>query len=295
MEYFHRAKRPKLTKNTWQLTVTGNPKTNTGEAPQAEVSSIHEEDDESKQATSGAHNSGCIDGDITSAALASHLLEHSQEQSMPSQSRHGRLHERDTVKEVRAAAEPEAIATASIVDVIIDAGSSAIAQLTIPNVPTTLSLPNVGPFTFAGIPTSQASSLQASPTSVPSPPTANAASSQATKTESAISASTEGSSVVPEVPVPAPNQSSLSLSIPGSSSQVVLSSPPSTPLPSGSPTSSLSLSSSSYFSSTSSPPSTITSNPTGSSTQISSQGTATSSLGAISGSVASGNFSTTSE
>ena len=124
--------------------------------------------------------------------------------------------------------------TASILDVIVDNGSSAVASITlsaIPTEPTVVAIPTLGSLTIPGYPLS-ASSLPIETTS-PS----NAGSQPST---SSGDASSENSAA------PAA-QSSLSIQVPNMSSQVLLSSPPSTPLPLSQTMSLPSASSDSYF------------------------------------------------
>ncbi|MCJ1400982.1 hypothetical protein MMC11_004193 [Xylographa trunciseda] len=91
----------------------------------------------------------------------------------------------------------------SVVDVVFESGSSQIAEITLtalPTVPTVVSFPSYGPLTVPVFPTYPPQTL----------PT------------------------VPAYPFPSSAASSMSIQLPGASSQVVLSSPPSTPLPSDS-------------------------------------------------------------
>ncbi|MCJ1387297.1 Mucin-21 [Xylographa bjoerkii] len=97
----------------------------------------------------------------------------------------------------------------SVVDVVFESGSSQIAEITLPalpTVPTVVSLPSYGPLTVPVFPTYLPQTL---PTVPAYPlPSSGAPTSIAT--------------------------SSMSIQVPGASSQVVMSSPPSTPLPSNS-------------------------------------------------------------
>ncbi|MCJ1237187.1 hypothetical protein MMC14_005172 [Varicellaria rhodocarpa] len=115
---------------------------------------------------------------------------------------------------------------ASVFDVIIDSGTTAVAQVTLAALPTgraIISVPNIGPFTVSPPGSPDISSVQGAAT----------ASSNASARSSTVASS----------------QSSLSIAVPNSSSQIVLSSPPSTPLPSSSSISLSSTFTDSYFSS----------------------------------------------
>ncbi|MCJ1384803.1 Mucin-21 [Xylographa soralifera] len=95
----------------------------------------------------------------------------------------------------------------SVVDVVFESGSSQIAEITLPalpTVPTVVSFPSYGPLTVPVFPTYPPQTLPTVP-SYPFP-------------SSAVPSSTASSS--------------MSIQVPGASSQIVMSSPPSTPLPS---------------------------------------------------------------
>ena len=116
----------------------------------------------------------------------------------------------------------------SIVDIVLDDGTSMVAQVTLPSVPTVptvVSFPSYGPLTVPAFPTYP-------PETVPTVP-----------------AYPFPSSAAPSATASSP----MSIHLPGASSQSVLSSPPSTPLPPGSAMSLPSMSvTSSYFASVSS-------------------------------------------
>ena len=97
----------------------------------------------------------------------------------------------------------------SVVDIVFESGSSQIAEITLaalPTVPTVVSLPSYGPLTVPVFPTDSPQTL---PT-VPSYPIPTSAGPSATASNS------------------------MSIQVPGASSQVIMSSPPPTPLPSDS-------------------------------------------------------------
>ena len=127
--------------------------------------------------------------------------------------------------------------TASVLDVIIDNGSSAVAAITlsaIPTEPTVIAVPALGSLTIPAYPFS-ASSIGTQPVETKAPGNAGSQTSASWGYASAQSAAASAA------------QSSLSIQVPNMSSQIVLSSPPSTPLPSSQTMSLPSASSGSYF------------------------------------------------
>ena len=128
--------------------------------------------------------------------------------------------ERDTYpQEIESVVNGVETGIASVFDVIIDSGTTAVAQVTLtalPTAPAVISVPDHGSLTVS----------PPSSTNIPS-----------TQGGTASTSSND------------PAQSSLSIAVPNSSSQIVLSSPPSTPLPSSSSMTLPSSSASSYSSS----------------------------------------------
>ena len=126
---------------------------------------------------------------------------------------------------------------ASVLDVIIDNGSSAVAAITlsaIPTEPTVVAVPTLGSLTIPGYPLS-ASSVSTQPVETIAPSDAGSQTSAPWGNASSQS------------PAASAAQSSLSIQVPNMSSQILLSSPPSTPLPSSQTMSLPSASSDSYF------------------------------------------------
>ena len=120
--------------------------------------------------------------------------------------------ERDEyLQEVESVVNAVETVIASVFDVIIDSGTSAIARVTLtalPTAPAVISVPSFGSLTVSPPVSTDVFSTQGG-----TPAPSNAPS------ESSIAAS---------------SSASLSITVPNSSSQITLSSPPSTPLPSGS-------------------------------------------------------------
>lgn len=164
---------------------------------------------------------------------------------------------------------------ASILDVIIDNGSSAVAAITlsaIPTEPTVVVVPTSGSLTIPAYRLS-ASSTSTQPIETIAPSDAGSQTSA-----SWVDASSQSSAA-------SAAQSSLSIQVPNMSSQIVLSSPPSTPLPSSQTMSLPSASSDSYF-----PSSTI-----GAATSAESSTIGTSTSASFLSSIRNGNFSTASK
>ena len=172
------------------------------------------------------------------SSIPSKTFEQPLEASIPSQSTYLRLHPRDIVpSRVEHHIEAEETVVSSIIQVIIDDGPSTFAEVTLPSGPTVVSLSEYGPFTI--IP-AQLSSSYPQPTTpgvpaYPSATTAQATPGPQTATKASSSSTTTAApSSESQNSAPQPSPSSLSINVSGSSSQAVLSSPPSTPLPSSS-------------------------------------------------------------
>ena len=134
-------------------------------------------------------------------------------------------------------------AVESVIQVVVDSGSTFLAQLTIPATASVISLDNYGSVTLPSIATSSPIHTDAIPSALPSAqPTSFDQATHTSQQQYPNSPLATGSSNQQ------PSQNPFSISMDRSSSQMVLITPPSTPLPPSSPTSLALSTTSSYFS-----------------------------------------------
>ncbi|KAI4137535.1 MAG: hypothetical protein L6R39_007226 [Caloplaca ligustica] len=162
------------------------------------------------------------------------------------------------VKPVEAAVQSVETAVASFINVVLDQGGTSVGNVLVPAESTVFNLNGYGPVTIKKNPPPEATSFpnQQNPRPLPAPEsshphrhshapqqTAQPASKPTSQAEPTAAASASTRALVQQTP--------MSIQVPGSSSQVILSSPP-TPLPPSPSNSTSAIGSQSYFSSTTS-------------------------------------------
>ena len=230
---------------------------------------IRDRPDTSNREHSHLHNSGSTGPPYAPRRFSTSIVRSSKDLAAEG-SKRSPLHPRNLIPaEVSESVKPPAkTVVASVIQVVVDNGAgSEVTQLLVPVSSKVVSVQGFAPITLGGAPAaaSEAPSGAASPQNSRNhqPPATHSTepnsypNSYPVRTTAVTPSRTDNPSASQSTAGGASASSNpLSISVPGSESQVVLSSPPSTPLPSSAASTTPSSSTGSYFSSSASSPST---------------------------------------